>query len=919
MTKDDINHIISHTHWDREWYLPFQNFRFRLVKTIDRCIEIFNKEIGFKHFNLDGQTIVLEDYLEIKPENKKILTQYIKEGKIGIGPWYLQCSPWLQTGEGIIRNLLYGYKMCERFQTKPVNLGYIPDQFIMPPMLPQIFKGFNIENTAFTRTMNDQYEKDKITTEFYWESPDGSKVLAFHLRSGYGMAGFLPNDPQIAINQIALTRGQLESAPRSTKHVLMFNGSDHTDPDENLPEIINIWNNEEELVEDFGRLKQSTWNEYISEFKNEKPELKTIAGELSGVKYHFASKGVFSNRMPIKQANFYLHSVLERFCEPFNSINWLLGGKYKSGFLTTAWKYLLQNQPHDSSWGASPDAIIKDMWTRFRWVKQISEEIFRRSAHELISRMDLKKYEEEQMNGVNSKGAKHKTYRITVFNPSPWPRTDHVEGTISIEKDDYGKPLVIKDSEGNPIASKFIPREPTGSDRYLYRTFVGSHGALRTYLYQFKFLAIKVPPLGYETYNISVENDSASEIIGETYVNAKQDFLENDVIKVLVEKNGTLTLIDKELKLTYKNLNLYCDTGNKGCGYEYIPLENDKAITTEQCECKSELYEACPAYSEIKITIPWKLPESIKADHSARTKIEKKLLLNCFVRIYPGNRRRIDIRMEFTNLIKWHQLKAVFPTELNVDNEFVDAHFHVFNRPVDTPWDFEGPYATTGVYPQHKFMGIYNSKEKCGIAIINKGLPAYETVRDKDNNVNINLILFRAQGQWNVHDNIHPNILTPDAQWLNRQVKCEYAIFPMKNNWLESNLIMSSEEFILPLRYEEHWDVFRLKRYNPRKHLPVKYSLFKIVEGNVRLTSIKKAEKNQDLIIRIHNLSSKNENVKIEHDLNIAEVKIVNLNEERIKNQDVLANEIERTEKLIKLTLKPFKIITLSMNLSKKK
>ncbi|MHA1895867.1 MAG: alpha-mannosidase, partial [Promethearchaeota archaeon] len=129
--KDDVTHIISHTHWDREWYLPFENFRFRLVKMVDRCIEVLTKEPRFKFFNFDGQTILLEDYLEVKPENEGILKELIQKGKIGIGPWYLLNSPYLQTGEGTIRNLLFGRRLCKRFGVDPLNLGYVPDQFIL--------------------------------------------------------------------------------------------------------------------------------------------------------------------------------------------------------------------------------------------------------------------------------------------------------------------------------------------------------------------------------------------------------------------------------------------------------------------------------------------------------------------------------------------------------------------------------------------------------------------------------------------------------------------------------------------------------------------------------------------------------------------------------------------------------------------
>ncbi len=121
-------YVIPHTHWDREWYVPFQNFRFRLVKAIDKLLEMTDR-IPDYHFNMDGQTVVLEDYLEIRPEMKQSIEKKIKNGQIGIGPWYVQSSPWLQTAEGLIQNLKIGIDICRSFGVDPVDNGSIYSSF----------------------------------------------------------------------------------------------------------------------------------------------------------------------------------------------------------------------------------------------------------------------------------------------------------------------------------------------------------------------------------------------------------------------------------------------------------------------------------------------------------------------------------------------------------------------------------------------------------------------------------------------------------------------------------------------------------------------------------------------------------------------------------------------------------------------
>ncbi|MHA1819442.1 MAG: glycoside hydrolase family 38 C-terminal domain-containing protein, partial [Promethearchaeota archaeon] len=881
--KDDVTHIISHTHWDREWYLPFENFRFRLVKMVDRCIEVLTKEPRFKFFNFDGQTILLEDYLEVKPENEGILKELIQKGKIGIGPWYLLNSPYLQTGEGTIRNLLFGRRLCKRFGVDPLNLGYVPDQFILPPQMPQIMKGFGITNMAFCRGLNDQYEKYGIKSEFFWAAPDGSKVTMIHMMKGYGMAGFLPNNVDIALNQLLAARGTVEPIPRITNQVLMFNGSDHTDPDEILPELIEIWNDEEDIVEEFGTAKHSSWDEFFHDFWAQNPELKEISGELSGHKYQFASKGVFSNRMPIKQENFKMHHLLEKYSEPFQIISYSLNdGEVDdlNNFIRLAWKYLLQNQPHDSSWASSPDPIIEDMWARFRWANQVADEVFRRSAHLIISRIKFEK-------------AKKGVYRIVVFNPTPYYRNDVVKCAFPISSADKDKTLVLLDSYGSELPAKFSLRESKGDDRYVLRTFVPSHGPLPRYLMEVTFFGRGIPPMGFETFRILAPEKvaefkkDADDEVEEVFVNADNNFLENDVLKVIVEKNGTLTIYDKETKKYHRNFNLFEDTGNRGCNYEYIPLEDDQPITTKDCIAESKLVGATPAFSELLVEIPWKLPESISEDKKKRSEKMVDFNIKSYVRIYPGTNRRIDIRTEFINTAKWHQLRVLFPTDLKTDKEFVKTHFHIYHRPVETPWDFEPPRATTGAYPQHEFMGIYDDSQKYGVSILNKGLPAYETFLNGDNKeITIALILLRSHAQWIAHLDLKPNIETPDAQFYQKKICCEYSIVPMNDNYVNMNITKIANEYIAPLRAEMVWDVFRLERYKPKKSLPQLFSVLELLEGNIELSAYKMSEDKKGTIIRFYDFSGIEHYAMFRIAGSIKELKWVDLKEDPLNQED---------------------------------
>ena len=103
-------YIVSSTHWDREWYEPFQKYRFRLVRMMDALIEILENNLDYNSFHMDGQTVVLQDYLKIRPEKAKRLKKLIQDGKIEIGPWYTMPEEWLVSGESLIKNLQTGKK-----------------------------------------------------------------------------------------------------------------------------------------------------------------------------------------------------------------------------------------------------------------------------------------------------------------------------------------------------------------------------------------------------------------------------------------------------------------------------------------------------------------------------------------------------------------------------------------------------------------------------------------------------------------------------------------------------------------------------------------------------------------------------------------------------------------------------------------
>lgn len=214
--------IVQHTHWDREWYYPFQVFRFRLVKLVDTVLDLLASDPDFGPYTLDGQAIILEDYLALRPQRENEIRKNVLSGQLFIGPLYVLPDEFLVSGESLVRNLMLGHKICQHFGGQ-MNVGYIPDSFGHIGQLPQILAQCGMEAAVFRRGLSDE------PAELWWQAPDCTRLLSIYLRDGYDHAAHLPGYPQ----DFGLTIRSLVNslAPYcATPNVLLMNGGDHASP-----------------------------------------------------------------------------------------------------------------------------------------------------------------------------------------------------------------------------------------------------------------------------------------------------------------------------------------------------------------------------------------------------------------------------------------------------------------------------------------------------------------------------------------------------------------------------------------------------------------------------------------------------------------------------------------------------------------
>jgi alpha-mannosidase len=350
--------VVPHTHWDREWYLPFEHFRLGLGRVVDGVIDTLERDPDFTSFTLDGQAIVLEDYLEVRPENEGRLRALLARGRIEVGPSYVLPDEFLAGAEPLVRNLLIGRALCRRFGAEPSPVGYLPDSFGHPLQLPQILAGFGLDSFIFSRGLGD--ELDEVGVIFRWQAPDGSSVLAFQQLPDYSNFAEMA-DPERAETRVREIVGRFGSAlvDAGAPDVLLCNGSDHLPVMRELPRL---------CAELERRLPGSSFTiaRYRDYVRAVGPvDVPTFAGELLGSRLQNVLRGVNSARLYVKQAD-------ERAEQRLLAVETLAalrtqvdGDSFPVSDFTLAWRELLRCHPHDTICGCSCDEVHRDALVRY--------------------------------------------------------------------------------------------------------------------------------------------------------------------------------------------------------------------------------------------------------------------------------------------------------------------------------------------------------------------------------------------------------------------------------------------------------------------------------------------------------------------------------------------------------------------------
>ncbi|MEJ2011612.1 MAG: glycoside hydrolase family 38 C-terminal domain-containing protein [Anaerolineales bacterium] len=766
-------HLIPHTHWDREWYLPFQEFRLKLIHLVDQLLAILHDQPEFTAFMLDGQTIVLEDYLEVRPERIAEIKRLVQEGRLIVGPWYVLPDEFLVSPESLIRNLLVGREICTRFGAC-MPVGYLPDPFGHIGQMPQLLQGFGIRFASLRRGLGDAF------VELVWKAPDGSSVLVSYLRDGYDNAARAPVLPEAFKDFILRLRDSLAPYAASS-HLLLLNGTDHHEAQPEIPSLIEQY----DVTDD--QLSISTLETYFESVEQEIQqgaiELPVISGDLRDSSRHHLLPGVLSSRTWIKQRNHACETLLERWAEPFSALAQLLLGDPDpvtrwtghlatprlSGteeVLKTAWRMLLACHPHDSICGCSVDQVHREMSPRFDQVAQIASEVTRQSLQDLADAVDTRELARQKARGA-----------LVIFNPCEFERSDWVEAIFELsagldpfellDLDGSSIPYRITSRSGRSLTdmeldadglramlgfvqggevmgltvqdvalieetemitvdvtvAEEIPANLEAVERGMQEVLAALDSfpdhryrliARFATQVEIEFCAPQVPGLGYRALALVPSSNAENQ-----RANSQGNTIENDRFKVTIEEDGTITLTDKTSQRQFANLLQFYDVGERGDSYTHSPVgvsdERLRPVHMSQPHVQS-----LPGGEVIEYELKFQIPESLMPDREGRRETTVELPVQVKAQLIDGV-PRVDIELTVINAARDHRLQVIFPSGIACENALYGGSFDLVGRPTSLP-PFNQEWIEDPVVEQPMRNFILTTRNDGGLLIASRGL-----------------------------------------------------------------------------------------------------------------------------------------------------------------------------------------------------
>ena len=880
-------HFISNTHWDREWRFSARRTQYMLGYMLDMLLDILDKNPEYRHFHLDSQTMPVQDYLEAYPEKKEKFKKYVSEGRIGIGPWFCLPDEFTVSGESLIRNLLLGHKIGKEMGGIS-KTGYSPFGWGQISQLPQIYAGFDIHFASFYRGVNE-YTTPK--SEFYWESPDGTRIFASRLgkRPRYniwyivqrpvyynqqnennrdmlwndnnGIFKFVDQENKMLDYQYAHPfyeyhkeniQPRAEQAVKeqdndwTTPHRFWSLGHDSSCPDAREVDMIKDLNDALPNANVYHSSLKEMEQGIMDEFNEDSP---VLYGEMRAP-YTKGSVSammgwIISARTYIKQDNFNTETKLTNYAEPMAVFATLCGAPYQKNFIDLSYNYLLQNHGHDSIGACGRDVVYEDVVYRYRQSRELATCVYERAFMDVAGDIDLKDWSRDDA-------------AIVIYNPAPFKRSEAVTLTIELPAEWKADSFKITDTDGEALTYQVLATNSDSAQIIQNPNDVAN--VLHTNQYTIVLHVKDVPAFGYRTLKLQplyhVRATTPKTML------KKPQVMENEYLRVSFNANGTYNVLDKATDKSYEGLGFFKDTGEIGNPWEHFVPELDETFTTLNENAKITLLHEGELEVAYKIELDWALPEGRSLDEKSRSKHLNPCKIVNIVTLKKGA-KYLEVETTVDNQSEDHYLQVGFPTGIQSEFSYAQGQFDVVKRPVakcDYSLYDEIPMTEQ---PMNSFVDVTDGKY--GAALLNTGLKAYEAADDEDGTVYLSLLRsFPLR-----------ICVTQDMQDYSKQDKgsqCigintfRYAFMPHSGDWEEGNVWGESERFNLS---------FGAVQLAPTAHgkNALVHSFLELGTDKLNVSAVKQSEDGKGYVVRLFNPSDNTVKTTINLNGGIAPIK----------------------------------------------
>ncbi len=734
--------VVPHTHWDREWYLPFQAFRMGLVEVLDEFLPTLESDGGYDRFLLDGQMAAVDDYLELRPAAFDRLRRLAEAGRLTVGPWYILMDEFLVSGETIIRNLQLGLRRAVELGGA-MAVGYLPDMFGHVAQMPQLLRLAGFEHAVVWRGVPAAVDR----SAFWWQAPDGSTVRAEYLPVGYGNGAAIPEDPTALVRRVAAH--ELETAALAVgaeAPMLWMNGTDHQAPQPWLGPVLAAAN----AGQDQFHFVVSSLPEYLAKAPTE--GLAWWRGELrSGARANLLM-GVASNRVDVKIAAARAERALERVAEPLCAL-WLAPTRWPGAELALAWENVIRNSAHDSVCACSHDLVGTSVLHRYGEATTIAEVLRRRALRAAAAVMPVT--------------------GPVALNPSARPRGGVVEVVVPGEAPVTGAQLVSQvpagmmevTGTGADIQSLLAQLEAAGfrpnqagrltltadavegvflafaSDAERHPAPAGASVLAEAYAqagaHHDRPLRIRAGRSGWQRVAVRVDDVPgygwaawAPAPLSVPPVTATPTGLANGVVTVEVDAGRGTWSLTPVGGATVAGLGRLVDDGDGGDTYNYSPPGGD-ALVDRPTAVTVTVVEPGPVRGVVRLTADYIWPQHLDGD----TRVgEQTVEVVTDVELRAGE-DVVRVTTSFDNRSRDHRVRAWFPLPEPAERSLAECAFAVVARGLAAeggPHEYGLP-----TFPSRRFVSAG------GLTVLHEGLLEYELVAG---GTALALTLLRATG-----------------------------------------------------------------------------------------------------------------------------------------------------------------------------